>query len=97
MAKVELALDSKCILGECPITEASGKVHFVDINKKLIHTLDPQSDDHEIIETPELVGCIVPRAGKGLLAGLQVCKFWQCKCSAAAFTFLIFEHGARYT
>ncbi|GAQ90022.1 hypothetical protein KFL_005900080 [Klebsormidium nitens] len=71
MAKVELALDSKCILGECPISEASGKVHFVDINKKLIHTLDPSSDDHEIIETPEFVGCIVPRAGKGLLAGLQ--------------------------
>lgn len=61
--KLELVLDLNGELLEGPIwDDRIQKLHFIDINKQLIHTFDPHTDStatrHSEVKLPEPVGCI---------------------------------------
>lgn len=78
MAKVELALDSKCRLGESPVSYPSGSLRFVDIEGCKIYEYNTIADQQvrEIGTDGRLVGHIVACAspalpGYDLLASLD--------------------------
>jgi gluconolactonase len=78
MAKVELAFDSHCRLGESPVSYSSGALRFVDIEGCKIFEFDSIANRHvrEVTTNGKLVGHIVPCAspslsGYDLLAALD--------------------------
>ncbi|CAI5514840.1 unnamed protein product [Closterium sp. Naga37s-1] len=76
MASVSLALDCRAVLGESPVCNARGDVWFVDINGRKILGYDSVANRairEEAIATPQLVGCVVPRASGGLIAAMEDC------------------------
>ncbi|CAI7886292.1 unnamed protein product [Closterium sp. NIES-54] len=76
MASVSLALDCRAVLGESPVCNARGDVWFVDINGRKILGYDSVANRairKEAIATPQLVGCVVPRASGGLIAAMEDC------------------------
>lgn len=61
MAQVELVLNCKADLGESPVCMPSGKVHFVDIQKREIHTFDSVVKKHDSMSTgSKRPTCVVP-------------------------------------
>ncbi|GJP50965.1 hypothetical protein CLOM_g10120 [Closterium sp. NIES-68] len=76
MASVSLALDCRAVLGESPVCNARGDVWFVDINGRKILGYDSVASRairEEAIATPQLVGCVAPRASGGLIAAMEDC------------------------
>ncbi|CAI5939249.1 unnamed protein product [Closterium sp. NIES-64] len=76
MASVSLALDCRAVLGESPVCNARGDVWFVDINGRKILGYDSVANRairEEAIATPQLVGCVAPRASGGLIAAMEDC------------------------
>lgn len=73
MAKVELACDAQCDLGESPVwDDATGTVYFVDINGKTIHAFVPATGAHNTITLDQAVATIVPTSRPGtILAALE--------------------------
>lgn len=78
MAKVELAFDSRCRLGESPVSYPTGGLRFVDIEGCKIFEFDTVACRHvrEVTTNGKLVGHIVPCAspsfpGYDLLAALD--------------------------
>lgn len=78
MAKVELAMDSHCRLGESPVSYPSGNLRFVDIEGCKIFSFDTVANGlvQEVGTNGRLVGHIVPCAspslpGYDLLASLD--------------------------
>jgi hypothetical protein len=79
MAKVELAMDSRCCTGESPVSYASGSLLFVDIEGCKIHAFDTVANRavREVATNGRKVGNVVPCAspalpGFDLLASLEV-------------------------
>ena len=63
-------------LGEGPIWDArSGRLVWVDILGRRIHSTDPVSGETRSMETPLHVGAVAPRSGGGFVAALQN-GFW---------------------
>jgi sugar lactone lactonase YvrE len=70
--KVECVLDSACALGEGPYWDrAGGRLIFVDIVGKRGHIFSPDSGKRQIIDFPEVVSAVIPRAGGGYIATLE--------------------------
>lgn len=67
----ELVLDLRADLAEGPVWNASTRrLNFVDITPGRIHDFDPATGRRHAIEVGAMVGCVVPRAGGGLVAAL---------------------------
>eukprot|EP00270_Netrium_digitus_P003887 TRINITY_DN14716_c0_g1_i2.p1 TRINITY_DN14716_c0_g1~~TRINITY_DN14716_c0_g1_i2.p1 ORF type:complete len:251 (-),score=52.84 TRINITY_DN14716_c0_g1_i2:228-980(-) len=71
-AEVSVAFDCHAILGESPVCYSSGVVDFVDISGKKVFSYDSVAARLLAeVQTPEQVGCIVPRAKGGVAAALE--------------------------
>ena len=65
----ELVLDARAELGEGPVWHAAaGTLYWVDLFAGIVHHYQPASGLAGRVEVGEFVGCVVPRAGGGLLA-----------------------------
>lgn len=79
MAKVEVALSCRALLGESPVCLPSGDVHFADIMGHRIHTFHSPTGAQTSVDTNgSMVGCVVPCSAEtlgmpraDLLAGLE--------------------------
>jgi sugar lactone lactonase YvrE len=70
--EVELALDARATLGECPLWhERRKKLYWVDILEKEIHEFDPSSGRDRSYNVGHFVGCIGIRKKGGLILGLH--------------------------
>ena len=69
---VELLLDAHALLGESPRWHpGESRLYWVDIDAHSIHRTDPTTRRTETVQLDGPVGCIAPRAGGGLVAGLK--------------------------
>lgn len=69
---VDLLLDARALLGESPRWNAAeARLYWVDIDAHRIHRTDPASGATETMRLDGPVGCVAPRAGGGLVAGLK--------------------------
>jgi len=69
---VECVHDAGARLGEGAVWEARRSIlWWVDIDGGLIHAFDPADGARDPIGVGEAIGCIVPRAGGGAVAGLK--------------------------
>lgn len=69
---VELLLNAHALLGESPRWHAGeSRLYWVDIDAHRIHRTDPTTRRTETMQLDGPVGCIAPRAGGGLVAGLK--------------------------
>lgn len=69
---VTLLLDAHALLGESPrwcVRES--RLYWVDIDAHQIHRTDPATGADEVMQLAGPVGCVAPRAGGGLVAGLK--------------------------
>lgn len=78
MARVEMAMDCRCLTGESPVSHASGEMHFVDIEGCTIHGYDTVAGRpcRNLSTEGRMVGNVVPCASPAmanidLLASLQ--------------------------
>lgn len=63
---VELVLDARASLGECPRWDAAAeRLWWVDINAGAVRRLDPSSGRDETWDVGEKVGAVAPRAAGG--------------------------------
>jgi sugar lactone lactonase YvrE len=70
--EVELALDARATLGECPLWhEQRKKLYWVDILEKEIHEFDPSSGKDRTYYVGHFVGCVGIRKKGGLILGLH--------------------------
>jgi sugar lactone lactonase YvrE len=69
---VDLLLDAGALLGESPRWHAAeARLYWVDIDAHRIHRTDPATGETETMQLDGPVGCVAPRAGGGLIAGLK--------------------------
>ncbi|HMO74955.1 MAG TPA: SMP-30/gluconolactonase/LRE family protein [Sphingopyxis sp.] len=69
---VELLLDAGALLGESPRWHAAeARLYWVDIDAFRIHRTDPATGTDEVMQLDGPVGCVAPREGGGLIAGLR--------------------------
>ncbi len=70
--QVELALDARCRLAECPRWHAGERaLYFVDTPGKALHRWDPASGEHRSRPLEQQPGCFAFRAGGGFVLGLE--------------------------
>jgi len=68
----ELALDSRCELGEGPIWDyRTGRLLFVDINGHRVHSFDPASGAHDAFDCNEYVSAIALARDHDYIVTLQ--------------------------
>jgi sugar lactone lactonase YvrE len=66
--EVEVAADSGCLLGECPVwLPGAAELLFVDILAGRVHRLSPSDGSLATIELGVLVGAVAPRAAGDLV------------------------------
>lgn len=69
---VNLLLDAGALLGESPRWHADeARLYWVDIDAQQIHRFDPATGEHDRMQLDQPVGCVAPRSGGGLIAGLR--------------------------
>lgn len=69
---VDLLLDAGALLGESPRWHAAeARLYWVDIDAHRIHRTDPATGETETMQLDGPVGCVAPRVGGGLIAGLK--------------------------
>ncbi|MET7422002.1 SMP-30/gluconolactonase/LRE family protein [Dactylosporangium sp. NPDC005555] len=69
---IETLSDIPCELGESTLwDEATGRLHWVDIDRDLLFTLDWATRDVATMRLPSTVGSVGLRAGGGLVAALR--------------------------
>ena len=72
LSDVELVLDEKAALAECPLwSPAEQKLYWVDISGRTINRFDPGSTKNESWPMPCEPGCIALAASGGLVAALR--------------------------
>ncbi len=72
MRKVELALDAKAALGECPRWhEGEGVLYFVDIPAKTLNRFDPCTGEHQSRGFDQPVGSFVFRRHGGFVLAMK--------------------------
>lgn len=70
--KAELVLQMDSILGEGPVWHPiHQKLYWVDIEKKELHTLEPDTRQHTIWPAPKRVSAVVPAKNGNLILALQ--------------------------
>lgn len=95
-ANADLVIAGPFDLAEGPLWDgAAGRLHFVDITAGRIHTWTPGRDEVRGIEMGTMAGCVVPRAGGGLVAALAS-GIWGLDVDSGERTFLAkpVEHDA---
>jgi len=69
--EAELVLDARAVLGESALWRGeTGTLHWADIVKGEVHTLEPETMKHTWFSTAQAVGAIVPAAGGGFAAAM---------------------------
>jgi sugar lactone lactonase YvrE len=69
---IETLSDIACELGESTLwDDATGRLHWVDIDRQLLFTLDWETRDVTTLRLPATVGSVGLRAGGGLVAALR--------------------------
>lgn len=72
MRAVELALDARCSLAECPRWHAAeAALYFVDTPGKALHRFDPATGEHRSRTLDQRPGCFAFRRGGGFVLGLE--------------------------
>ena len=72
MMDVELLLKWDAIIGESPLWNvAEQRLYWLDIQRKLIHRLDPATRKNETFELPDLVTCLAFRKAGGLILTMR--------------------------
>ncbi|VUD53883.1 6-deoxy-6-sulfogluconolactonase [Thalassocella blandensis] len=72
MRHVEVALDVKANLGECPRwDEKTQKLYWVDINAFQLHCFDPATGDNKTLTFEEEIGCFALRQDKGFVLAMR--------------------------
>ena len=72
MSELELALDVKAKLGECPRwDERSKKLYWIDINAFQLHAFDPVSGSNKFLQFKEEIGCFSLRQGQGFVLAMR--------------------------
>lgn len=67
-----LLLDARANLGESPRWSArEGCLYWVDIAAHRVHRFDPATGENRTRQFDQPVGCVAPRAGGGLVLGMQ--------------------------
>lgn len=70
--EVELILDAKAILGECPSwDERTQNLYWVDIEKKQLNIFNPSSKKNRIINLNHYVSAVAPRQSGGLVLAMH--------------------------
>ncbi len=71
--QIEVVVDAKTDLGESPTWDARiQRLYFVDINSKNIQYWDSTTNNHVVIDAPEMVGTIALTADTNtILAAMQ--------------------------
>lgn len=68
----ELVLDARCTVGESLVwDDRAGRLVWVDIVRRRIHALDPNSGKHDVWETPGRATSIGLRADGGAIVGME--------------------------
>ncbi|MEC9341692.1 MAG: SMP-30/gluconolactonase/LRE family protein [Pseudomonadota bacterium] len=68
----ELVVDARCLVGEGPSWDAAaGRLLWVDIQGKALHTYDPVSGSATRVALPSEPGTIVPRTGGGAVIAAE--------------------------
>lgn len=68
----DLLLDNRLLLGEGPVWHArTGRLFWVDIKGRAVHSLDPATNRAASVAVPEDVGTVVPTHGTKLLVALR--------------------------
>lgn len=71
MTKVTQVWPEGALLGEgCVWIEQEQALYWVDIKGKLVHRYQPESRQRQSWNVPEEIGCLIPRARGGFVAGL---------------------------
>jgi sugar lactone lactonase YvrE len=69
---LEVALDVRAELGECPIWSAKEQaLYFVDIKSRALHRFAPATSEQRTFAMPEEIGCIGFRKSGGFIAGFR--------------------------
>lgn len=72
MRDVEVALDVRASLGECPRwDENNQRLYWVDINAGRLHCLDPATGKDEYLQFDEEVGCFALREQGGFVLAMR--------------------------
>lgn len=72
MTQVEVALDVRANLGECPRwDEQAQALYWVDINAKQLHRFDPATGLDEFLQFDQEVGCFSLRRQPGFVLGMR--------------------------
>lgn len=72
MRNVEVALDIRANLGECPRwDEKSGLLYWIDINAFKLHRLDPKTGINETLTFDEEIGCFSLRKESGYVLAMR--------------------------
>lgn len=72
MPQVELALDAKAKLGECPRwDEQSQRLYWIDINSFQLHAFDPITGENKYLQFEEEIGCFSLRKDKGFVLAMR--------------------------
>lgn len=72
MRKVEVALDVKANLGECPRwDEKKQLLYWVDINEGQLHCFNPATGEDEFLQFNEEIGCFSLRRENGFVLGMR--------------------------
>lgn len=70
--RMNVALDVRAELGECPVWSVEEQaLFFVDIKGRALHRFEPQTGAHRVKSMPEEIGCIGLRKGGGFIAGFR--------------------------
>lgn len=72
MRNVEIALDVKANLGECPRwDEKTQRLYWIDINAFELHRFDPATGQNETLTFKEEIGCFSLRKDKGFVLAMR--------------------------
>jgi sugar lactone lactonase YvrE len=65
----EILLDRKALCGECPLwNDVAGRLHWVDILRREIHTFDPMTGEDTVVLADRPVGAVALAGGGELIA-----------------------------
>src|SRR5260221_8452085 len=69
---IKCIYDQPALLGESPLWNATEKtLYWVDIEKRVLHSLDTTTQKHRMWSMPTEIGCIALNSSGGLIAAMR--------------------------